>query len=157
MNRNKKGFTLIEIIAVIIIIGLLLLIVAPSMSRLINSGDDKKYEEYYSLVLSASELYAREREGDLGGIKGTGCIDITINDLIENEYLKEYNEDSTVCLDPYDEKITSGVSSGNVGIRIRNNKGKITILASLVCVNERNKIVYSKLTAKDGECKKYGS
>jgi prepilin-type N-terminal cleavage/methylation domain-containing protein len=38
---NKKGFTLIEIIAVIIVISILLLIAVPSVSRYIEESRQK--------------------------------------------------------------------------------------------------------------------
>ena len=72
---NKKGFTLIELIAVIVLLGMILLIVFPATSRLIRSNENKKYDTYYDSVQEQIELYARTRRDELGGIKGTGCVD----------------------------------------------------------------------------------
>ena len=51
---KKKGFTLIELIAVIVIMGLLLLIVLPATTRLMKENENKKYDEYYNLIEKAA-------------------------------------------------------------------------------------------------------
>lgn len=153
---KRKGFTLIELIAVIIIMGLILLIVSPSLSRLLQSGDEKKYTEYYDLVVEAAKKYSRVREGDLGGVKGSGCVEnITVEDLIESDYLKEFNEDGVVCGSPNEDKILGVVESGYTDIRINNDNGKVNVTASLVCIDKRKNIVYSNLVKKEGECVAY--
>ena len=43
MKLNNKGFTLIEIIAVVIIIAILLIIAIPSVSRYIEESKQKAY------------------------------------------------------------------------------------------------------------------
>lgn len=43
MIKNNKGFTLIEILAVIIIIAILLIIIVPSVSRYIEESRQKSY------------------------------------------------------------------------------------------------------------------
>lgn len=40
---NKKGFTLIEIIAVVIILAVLMSVAVPSVLKYIDSADDAKY------------------------------------------------------------------------------------------------------------------
>ena len=72
---KNKGFTLIELIAVIVIMGMLLLIVFPATTRLLRSNENKKYDNYYDAVQEQIELYARTRRDELGGIKGSGCVD----------------------------------------------------------------------------------
>ena len=52
---NKKGFTLIELIAVIVIMGMLLMIVLPATGRIMASNDKREYDEYYRLVKHLSQ------------------------------------------------------------------------------------------------------
>lgn len=63
---NKKGFTLIEMIAVIVIIGVLLLIAIPSVSSIIFSSRDNGYanniDAYFSEV---NTLYKSKKFGPL--------------------------------------------------------------------------------------------
>lgn len=41
--RNNKGFTLVELLAVIIILGLLMVIATPSITKYINNARVKTY------------------------------------------------------------------------------------------------------------------
>lgn len=43
MKKNKKGFTLIEIIVVVVILAVLMAIAVPAVMKYINEADDAKY------------------------------------------------------------------------------------------------------------------
>ncbi len=62
--RNKKGITLIELIAVIVILGIIAAITIPTVGNLINTQRDAANEAQYELVLSAARLYAVVEEAD---------------------------------------------------------------------------------------------
>ncbi len=63
---NKKGFTLIEMIAVIVIIGVLLLIAIPSVSSIIFSSRDNGYANDISAYLTeVNTLYKSKKFGPL--------------------------------------------------------------------------------------------
>ena len=51
---NKRGFTLIEILAVIIIIGVLLLIAIPSVARYIENSRKSAYVHTIKNVLASA-------------------------------------------------------------------------------------------------------
>lgn len=155
---KKKGFTLIELIAVIVIMGLLLLIVLPATTRLMKGNKNKKYDEYYNLIEKAALLYADSRKDDLGGVNASGCIDTSVEFLVKNKYLKEFNEDGVICNGASSYDLTSfediDSSKNYIDVRIRNVNGKKTVESSLVCV-KRNKIEYSKLKENTESCDKY--
>ena len=86
---KNKGFTLIELIAVIVILGMLLMIVIPATGRLIASNDKQVYDSYYSLVKEAAYKYARGESYDLGGVSNSGCKEVnTLDEFIELGLLK---------------------------------------------------------------------
>ena len=59
MKLKNKGFTLVELLATIIILGLLVSIAYVSVSSILNSGDDSYYESQENmLVLAGREYYA---------------------------------------------------------------------------------------------------
>ena len=81
---NKKGFTLIELIAVIVIMGMLLMIVIPATGRLIASNDKQVYDQYYNLVREATYKYARGESFDLGGVSNSGCKNVdTLDEYVD--------------------------------------------------------------------------
>lgn len=155
---KKKGFTLIELIAVIVIMGLLLLIVLPATTRLMKGNKNKKYDEYYNLIEKAALLYADSRKDDLGGVNASGCIDTSVEFLVKNKYLKEFDEDGVTCKGASSYDLTSfediDSSKNYIDVRIRNVNGKKTVESSLVCV-KRNKVEYSKLKENTESCDKY--
>ena len=55
MKDNKNGFTLIEILAVIIIIGIVALIAIPSVTGYLNSAKDTTYETYEKSMEDAAK------------------------------------------------------------------------------------------------------
>lgn len=169
---NKKGFTLIELIAVIVIMGMLLMIVIPATGRLIASNDKQVYDQYYSLIREATYKYARGESFDLGGVSNSGCKDVhTLDEYVDLGLIKPFsvNEDDIECYLPselaeYTNVPSSAISNLQDGhpatdfidIRIRNDRGNLNIVHSLVCVRENSTIVYKHLVLDDKvECKKF--
>lgn len=175
----KKGFTLIELIAVLVMIALLIAVVLPNVSNLMKDQNKKKYDLYYTMVNEAVDLYAETRRDDLGGVEAEGCVnDFTIGDLIEEEYIKYfdsesdkvcrtkniYNGDSavencTICGSPGDFSLSFLRNSGyedtgfESNVRITNKEGRISKEVAMVCI-KNNKIVYEKKIPTKA-CNKY--
>ena len=63
LKKDKKGFTLVEMIVVIVIIGILLAILVPGMFKYIQKAKDKQImvdarTAYLDIQMAAQELYA---------------------------------------------------------------------------------------------------
>lgn len=118
---NKKGFTLIEILGVIIIMGLIIIVAIPTMSRMIHNNNNQEYENYNKLINEAAEVYTSKLKDQIGSSKYVGCARIELNTLINEGYLKEFDDKDVTC------------RTGSNGITIRNNKGSITVNFQLIC------------------------
>ena len=111
--KDNKGFTLVELIATIIIISLIFIISFPSLYRILRDNSEKQYDDYYKLVREAAYVYAGTKKDVLGGSNDKGCVKTTVSDLVTLGLLKEFNnDDGTVS--------TSEIS-------IQNKKGKFDI------------------------------
>lgn len=64
-QRNKKGFTLIELIVVIAILGILALIAIPRFTNVTNSAKDKAALADQRVVVAAVQMYLAESDGAL--------------------------------------------------------------------------------------------
>ena len=165
---KNKGFTLIELIAVIVIMGMLLLIVFPATTRLLRSNENKKYDNYYDAVQEQIELYARTRRDELGGIKGSGCVDDKkLSDLKSFDYIKEFTEEKGVkCLSPSDftndrlQALGIDPTKQYVNVKIENDKGRISVKYSMICVKNYEddtvtSLQYKRLIEREGTCENY--
>lgn len=54
---NKKGFTLIEILAVLIILGIIATYTIPAISNAINDSKESSYNEQIEMIENASRTY----------------------------------------------------------------------------------------------------
>lgn len=62
MKRNNTGFTLIELMIVVAIIGILAAIAMPHFSRVRDRARESKCHEFSSLLSRTAELYNIERK-----------------------------------------------------------------------------------------------
>ena len=53
---NKKGFTLVELLATIVIIGLIMTLVMPSASRVSNDNKERMYKEYEKMMIEYAKI-----------------------------------------------------------------------------------------------------
>ena len=98
MLRNKKrndGFTLVEIIVVLLIIGILLAITIPSIMGYVKKAEDAKYQAQVRPMFLEAQSYAIEMFGKYGlegkPIEGTTNNTETTK-LITSELIKKFKE-----------------------------------------------------------------
>ena len=58
--KNKKGFTLVELIAIIIVIGLIIGILTPTAIRLIANSKKNAFREGMRSIVRSAEMYMEE-------------------------------------------------------------------------------------------------
>lgn len=88
---NKKGLTLVELLAVLVVIGLVSLIIYPNITKNMTNSQDKTIEIQKSSIKEAAKLYL----ADNVEIVDTE-IEVTLNKLVEEGYLTgEYKSPKT--------------------------------------------------------------
>ena len=78
---NKKGFTLVELLAVIVILGLLIAIISPVVKNLINDSENNLSEQQKKLVVEATKKYMIENSELLP--EGSNRAIVYMSDLID--------------------------------------------------------------------------
>ena len=68
----KKGFTLVELLAVIVILGLLAAITIPSVMNNVYATKDAAYKQLVSELEQTTQLYVRDNKDNLTGINVVG-------------------------------------------------------------------------------------
>lgn len=98
---NKKGFTLIELISVIIILTVIAAMIMPNIIKYLDKNRREASESIEKLLINNLELYNTDKEKDLWN-EDTECITVNIEDLMN------YNQDINLgdCLLSNDEALT---------------------------------------------------
>ena len=105
--KNVKGFTIVEVIVTLAIIGIILIIALPRLVGLKDSNNDKKYDAYRDSILAASKLYVDDEGKDMFGNYSSGCKVVSYQDLKDKNLVKDFgdsnvkvNIDDTFVLGP---------------------------------------------------------
>ena len=93
----KKGFTLIELVVAIAILGIIMIIAVPAVNYIQNDNKDTKYSTYEKAINSAAKAYVDAYNEDLFGIDNTGCAVISYNDLKEKDLIEDIQVRNTDC------------------------------------------------------------
>ena len=83
---NNKGFTLVELLAVIVILAIILLVAVPNVLNVIERSKEDSYLSSTLMIENAAELYLISNNSELPSDIGTE-VRITLNELLEEDYL----------------------------------------------------------------------
>ena len=113
----KKGYTLVELLGVMIILGLILLISFPIIINQIKKSNEAISESTKLLIYNSAKLYINDREEDfpinpgityyvaVETLVNEGLVSKSLKDLDIKDYVKvTINEDKTLVFEIVDEK-----------------------------------------------------
>lgn len=129
---NKKGFTLVELIATIVVLALVVSISAYAITNIINSAKEKNYDLLIKNIIDASETYYQECKYKYSNNSGITCDDtVTLQDLVNYGYLKgNGTEDKKMENVNPKMKIVNPKNNEYIGecsIAVKYENGKLTI------------------------------
>ena len=99
----KKGFTLVELLAVIAIIGVLTTLIIPSVSRMVRDRKSKLYENQVNELVSVTRQYMANNPEMYDAIDEYGHVYVTLRELCNSKHI-----DCTV-VDPRDNSTMEGL------------------------------------------------
>ena len=119
---NKKGFTLMELLAVIVVLGLVAIIILPKLISTIDGSEKNSNKISINNLINALNGIAVDRKANL--IPFNGCsidFDNGVNTCFDLDYSGELPDSGSISVD------SDGIVSGSVGYKdrifeIRNNK-----------------------------------
>lgn len=65
MKLNNKGFTLVEILAVIVILAIVSAIMVPTVTGVLNQNKEKSYENLKKTIISSAKIYVSNNRYDI--------------------------------------------------------------------------------------------
>ena len=112
--KNKKGFTLVELLAVIVVLSLVMIIAIPAITKNSSSAKEAILKTKVNLIVDEAVIWGEDNlnyfltsnKGPLKSCAGEDIItcEITFNDLAEAGYIKYDNEEEKLITDPTKKK-----------------------------------------------------
>ena len=145
---KRKGFTLVELLAVIVIMGIVLVLIVPSINGFRNQNKKKGYELYAESAVRAAKLYVEDKKTSLTAYpEWQGCVSIPYDTLIKADLLKPYAEKRYNC---------SALEVRVYRTKPETNKvdtKTLTFKYSLTCYDNKDHTkVFKKSTLDGGSC-----
>ena len=89
MIHSKKGFTLVELLGVILVMSIILLVGVPTITNMMKQDKIDTYERYLKDLYAASESYFvahKDQYPSLNTVGGKATV--TVSKLTEEGYIK---------------------------------------------------------------------
>ena len=132
---KKKGFTLVELLVAIVILGIISGLSIPLLRVLSNSRNERQYKTYMDSMIASAKLYNDSYSEDLFGKNENGCARVSFQTLNEAKLLKDIKISNISCNSDYSK------------VRILKLDGQYYYTGVLGCGADKNK----KLEDKNGE------
>ena len=98
MIKDNKGFTLVELLATVVVIGVLILISVPNMVGVINKNKDSNYIDDARRMQSLAEYRFRSEDKEKLSAP-TFCITYTLKELNKNQEFDKTPDDKKYDFD----------------------------------------------------------
>ena len=82
----KKGFTLVELLAVIVVLALISLVTMPTIASVLTSGHDKALEVQIDIIIDAAKKWSIANVSKIEEDKDNY---ISLEELIDNGYIEQ--------------------------------------------------------------------
>ena len=138
MRKNNKGFTLIEVLVAITIMGIITVMALPGVQQLQSKNRERKFEKYGESLVSSTKLYVDSNEEDIFGYAVSGCADISFSDLEAKTLAKDYETNGISCVG----NMTNADLRDDTFIHVEKKNNKYVYQPYITCTDKTGKIVY---------------
>ena len=119
--KKKNGFTLVELLAVIVILAILVTIAVPSTMSISNRIKKNMYCSKIDFIENAAKLYGEDRRKQIEN-KG-GSMTVTVKELVNTNYLKKDHDTEPFIEDP---RTKESLDNLKLTVNIKNNRIAVT-------------------------------
>lgn len=113
--NNKKGFTLVEMLVTISILGLITVVAIPLVENLQGTIRKNRLESYEEVLIHSAKLYVSSKSIDLFGYENTGCAKLYYSKIRSSNMIEDIPFQKDFGLNPY-----------GVFVQIQKNSDKYT-------------------------------
>jgi prepilin-type N-terminal cleavage/methylation domain-containing protein len=87
-KRVKKGFTLVELLAAIVVLAIIFIIAIPNIMKIISKSKIDSYDKQETMLKNAASKYVINNEESLT-YDSNNRTEVPLSELIDNKYLSE--------------------------------------------------------------------
>ena len=138
-KKYNRGFTLVEMITTVTILGVVSLIALPVISNVSDGFTIKKFDNYSASFLAAGKLYVDQSMEDLFGDSNDGCVDIAYDEIVKKNLIGDIELENATCASP------------NTFIRVERRNGVNSYDVSMECAL-KDSIVYQHVLESSESC-----
>ena len=138
-QMNKKGFTLVELIVVIAIMGVILILALPQVGRIRANNRDAKFDAYAQAIERGAKLYVDNYSRDLFGYSDSGCVEVKYSWLKNKNLVKDFSDKDIDC------------GSDETYVQIRKVNDNYRYATAVVC-KRGEEVVYKKEINSEFTC-----
>lgn len=129
--KNNKGFTMVELLGAIVVLGILMMVAIPAVKNFIDQGKESYYKTQKKNLEGAAKTYFRENHMLLREI-GDSTI-ITMDQLVSNKYISTVKDaDKLNCIGDATSE-TERKEQQYTFVYVKKEKNKNTFQAHLYC------------------------
>lgn len=145
--RLRNGFTLVELLVAMTILGIILVIAIPQVIDLQNDNQTTKYEKYAESLATSGKLYTDSYAKDMFGNNTSGCYDIPYSELKKKNLVKDIKVDGANC-NTYSSDGTKPLTY----VKVLKSNENYSYEVAIKCVNKNGKTLYEKKIPGNGIC-----
>ncbi len=131
----RKGFTMVELLAVIVIMAMLIVLVIPGFVTVYSNIKRQNQQGKVSEIEAAALKYGSSIKDDIKNMPNS-CVNVSIEYLIQHSYIMSEKEGSDVIMDP----TTNSPLDGDINLCYC--KEKFDIIAHYVVPFEQKKVYH---------------
>lgn len=134
--KNQKGLTLIELLAVVVILGIIAAIAVPSIGNIIDNSKEDAHKANALLIINAAKLGVVN-----GEIKPPSNGQVKLSELVTSGVLDAVPADPSIEGQSYD--------GGNSFVTILKNGNKTTYSITIAINGSSSKYYYNNISESD--------
>lgn len=97
MKRKKNGFTLVELLVSVVILGIILGFSIPTIRNVQKTNKNKKFQTYERSLIDSAKLYTDSYSADMFGNSTYGCIEVPYSDLAKKTLIQDIQMSDSTC------------------------------------------------------------